>query len=90
MPEFALFKRTSHLKLLVNRFRHVLILKNALRNCLMCNNGAMLKLVTHLHEFERLHSDLANATDRTKRVGIQKDKLQMDAKMDLARRAFHK
>ena len=78
------------MKLLVNRFRHVLILKNALRNCLMCNNGAMLKLVTHLHEFERLHSDLANATDRTKRLGIQKDKLQMDAKMDLARRAFHK
>jgi hypothetical protein len=53
-------------------------------------NGAVPEFVSLSRELERLRSELADVTDRTKRADILKDMSLMDAKIDLARNAYRK
>jgi hypothetical protein len=64
--------------------------ENVLMNRLMRENGAVPEFVSLSRELERLRSDLVDVTDRTKRADILKDMSLMDAKIDLARRAYRK
>lgn len=62
--------------------------ENALMNRLMRENGAVPEFVSLSRELARLRQDLADTTDRTARADILKDMSMMDAKIDLARRAY--
>jgi hypothetical protein len=64
--------------------------ENALLNRLMRENGAVPEFVSLSRELECLRSELAEVTDRTKRADILKNMSLMDAKIDLARRAYRK
>ena len=64
--------------------------EHVLMNRLMRENGAVPEFVSLSRELERLRSDLVDVTDRTKRADILKDMSLMDAKIDLARRAYRK
>ena len=64
--------------------------ENALMNRLMRENGAVPEFVSLSRELERLRTELAETGDRTKRADILKEMSMMDAKIDLARKAYRK
>jgi len=63
---------------------------NALLNRLMRENGAVPEFVSLSRELERLRAELAETGDRTKRADILKEMSMMDAKIDLARKAYRR
>jgi len=63
--------------------------ENALLNRLMREeNGAVPEFVSLSRELERLRAELAETGDRTKRSEILKEMSTMDARIDIARKAF--
>lgn len=64
--------------------------ENALINRLMRENGAVPEFVSLSRELERLREELAETGDRTRRADILKEMSMMDAKIDLARRAYRR
>ena len=62
--------------------------ENALFNRLMKENGAVPEFVSLSRELERLRAELADTGDRTKRSEILKEMSMMDARIDLARKAY--
>lgn len=64
--------------------------ENALLNRVIRENGAVPEFVTLSRELERLRVELRDTGDRTKRREIMKEMSLMDAKIDIARRAYRK
>ena len=64
--------------------------ENALINRLMRENGAVPEFVTLSRELERLRAELAETGDRTRRSEILKDMSMMDARIELARKAYNR
>jgi len=64
--------------------------ENALLNRLMRENGAVPEFVSLSRELERLREELAETGDRTRRADILKEMSMMDAKIDLARKAYRR
>ena len=62
--------------------------ENALIHRLMKENGATPEFVTLSRELARLREELRQTGDRTRRREIMKEMSMMDAKIDLARKAF--
>lgn len=62
--------------------------ENALFNRVIRENGAVPEFVTLSRELERLRAELRETGDRTKRREILKEMSMMDAKIDIARRAY--
>ena len=62
--------------------------ENALINRLIRENGAVPEFVTLSRELERLRAELRDTGDRTRRREIMKEMSMMDAKIDIARRAY--
>ena len=62
--------------------------ENALINRLIKENGAVPEFVTLSRELERLRAELRETGDRTKRHEIMKEMSMMDAKIELARKAY--
>ncbi len=61
---------------------------NALINRLIRENGGVPEFVSLSRELERLRIELAETGDRTKRADILKAMSMMDAKIDIARKAY--
>ncbi len=64
--------------------------ENALLNRVIRENGAVPEFVTLSRELERLRVELRDTGDRTKRREILKEMSLMDARIDIARRAYRK
>ena len=62
--------------------------ENALVKRLIEENGAVPEFVSLSRELERLRSELREVDDRTKRRDIMKEMSMMEAKIDLARKAY--
>ena len=62
--------------------------QNALINRIMEENGAVPEFVNLSRELERLRAELREVDDRTKRREIMKEMSMMEAKIELARKAF--
>jgi hypothetical protein len=64
--------------------------ENALLNRLMRESGAVPEFVSLSRELERLRAELAETGERTKRSEILKEMSMMDAKIELARKAYRR
>jgi len=64
--------------------------ENALINRLIRESGAVPEFVSLSRELERLRAELMDTDDRTKRADILKEMSMMDAKIDLARKAYQR
>ncbi len=64
--------------------------ENALLNRLLRENGAVPEFVSLSRELERMREELAETGDRTRRADILKEMSLMDAKIDLARKAYRR
>ena len=64
--------------------------ENVLLNRLMRENGAVPEFVSLSRELERLRAELRETPDRTRRADLLKEMSMMDAKIDLARRAYRR
>ena len=62
--------------------------KNALLNRVIAENGAEPEFVTLSRQLRQLRAELAEESDRTRRREIMKDMSMMEARIDLARRAY--
>lgn len=62
--------------------------ENVLLNRLMRESGAEPEFVSLSRELQRLRAELAETGDRTKRSEILKEMSMMDARIDLARKAY--
>lgn len=64
--------------------------ENALINRVIRENGAVPEFVSLSRELERLRAELRETGDRTRRQEILKDMSMMDARIDIARKAYRK
>lgn len=64
--------------------------ENALLNRLMRDNGAVPEFVSLSRELERLRAELRETGDRSRRSEILKEMSMMDARIELARKAWRK
>ena len=64
--------------------------ENALINRVLKENGAVPEFVSLSRELERLRAELAETGDRTARREILKEMSMMDARIDLARKAYRR
>ncbi|GAA6149321.1 DUF1992 domain-containing protein [Pseudooceanicola nitratireducens] len=62
--------------------------ENALLNRVIAENGAEPEFVTLSRQLRQLRAELAEESDRTRRREIMKDMSMMEARIDLARRAY--
>ena len=62
--------------------------ENVLLNRLMRESGAVPEFVSLSRELARLRAELAETGDRTRRSEILKDMSMMEARIDLARKAY--
>ncbi|WP_040609255.1 DnaJ family domain-containing protein [Pseudooceanicola batsensis] len=62
--------------------------ENALIRRIMEENGAEPEFVSLGRELRRLRAELAGVTDRTKRTEIMKSMSMMEARIDMARKAW--
>jgi len=62
--------------------------ENALMDRLIKENGAVPEFVSLSRELERLREELSETGDRSKRSDILKDMSMMEARIDLARKAY--
>ena len=62
--------------------------ENALINRVIAENGAEPEFVSLSRELKRLRAELLEESDRTKRRALMKDMSMMEARIDIARRAF--
>ena len=62
--------------------------ENALINRLIRENGAVPEFVTLSRELRRLRAELRETGDRTRRQEIMKEMSMMDARIELARKAY--
>ncbi|WP_163846810.1 DUF1992 domain-containing protein [Pseudooceanicola aestuarii] len=62
--------------------------ENALLNRVMRENGATPEFVTLSRQLARLRAELAETGDRTRRHEILKEMSMMDARIDIARKAY--
>ena len=62
--------------------------KNALLNRLIRENGAVPEFVTLSRELERLRAELRETGDRTARREIMREMSMMDARIEIARKAW--
>ncbi|WP_370269071.1 DUF1992 domain-containing protein [Nioella sp.] len=62
--------------------------ENALRNRVIAEHGAEPEFVTLSRQLRQLRAELAEESDRTRRREIMKDMSMMEARIDLARRAY--
>ncbi len=65
-------------------------LENALFDRVVKENGAVPEFVSLKRELERLREELAETGDRAKRREILKNMSMMDARIDLARKAYRR
>ena len=63
-------------------------LENALLNRVVQENGGVPEFVLLGRELEKLRTELRETSDRTRRTEIMKDMSMMDAKIDIARKAY--
>jgi hypothetical protein len=64
--------------------------ENALLNRLVCESGGVPEFVSLSRELQRLRADLREAGDRSQRQRILRDMSMMEARIDLARKAYQK
>ncbi len=64
--------------------------ENALISRLMRENGAVPEFVSLSRTLEQLRAELAETGDRTRRSEILKEMSMMDARIDLARKAYRR
>lgn len=64
--------------------------ENAMMNRLIRENGAVPEFVSLSRTLEDLRAQLADTDDRTKRRDILKEMSVMDARIDLARKAYRR
>lgn len=64
--------------------------ENALINRLIKESGGTPEFVSLSRELQRLREELAETGDRTRRRDIMKEMSMMEAKIDIARKAFRK
>ena len=64
--------------------------ENALINRVLQENGAVPEFVTLSRELARLREELREAGDRSRRSEILKEMSMMEARIDLARKAYVK
>ena len=62
--------------------------ENHLLNRVIRENGAEPEFVTLSRQLRRLRAELLDTSDRTRRTEIMKDMSMMEARIDIARRAF--
>jgi len=62
--------------------------ENALINRLIRESGGVPEFVSLSRGLDRLRAELAETGDRTRRREIMKDMSMMDAKIDIARKAY--
>lgn len=62
--------------------------ENALINRVIRENGAVPEFVSLSRELERLRAELRETGDRSKRQDIMKEMSMMDARIDIAKRAY--
>ncbi len=62
--------------------------ENALLNRVIAENGAEPEFVTLSRQLRQLRAELAEESDLTRRREIMKDMSMMEARIDLARRAY--
>mgnify|MGYP001628100971 FL=1 len=64
--------------------------ENALINRVIRENGAVPEFVSLSRELQRLRAELRATGDRTRRQKIMKEMSLMDARIDLAKKAYEK
>jgi len=64
--------------------------ENTLLNRLMKENGGVPEFVSLSRELERLRGELTETGDRTRRSEILKEMSLMDARIDIARKAYRR
>lgn len=64
--------------------------ENEMINRIIRENGAVPEFVSLSRELERLREELRETGDRTRRREILKDMSMMDARIELARKAYRK
>ncbi len=62
--------------------------ENALLNRLIRENGAVPEFVSLSRELQKLRSDLLETTDRTLRTQMLRDMSMLEARIDIAKRAY--
>jgi len=62
--------------------------ENALLNRVVQENGGVPEFVLLGRELEKLRTEFRETSDRTRRTEIMKDMSMMDAKIDIARKAY--
>jgi len=62
--------------------------ENALLNRVVQESGGVPEFVLLGRELEKLRTELRETSDRTRRTEIMKDMSMMDAKIDIARKAY--
>ncbi|PTQ75590.1 DUF1992 domain-containing protein [Celeribacter persicus] len=62
--------------------------ENALLNRLIKENGGMPEFVSLSRELEKLRAELRETADRTRRTEIMKEMSMMDARIEVARKAY--